>query len=105
MERGRRPLRAGLALAAVLLPAPVPARGAEPLPSATRRAAEALRDRALAEGRAAEWARRLTDEVGPRPAGSAGDRAAVAWGVALFRELGFSGVRAEPVPVKVWKRG
>ena len=49
--------------------------------------------------------RRLTDEVGPRLAGSPGDRAAVAWGQALFRELGFANVRAEEVPVTAWERG
>ena len=64
-----------------------------------------LATRGTSPTRATEWVRRLTDEVGPRLAGSPGDRAAVAWGVALLRELGFANVRAEEVPVTVWERG
>jgi carboxypeptidase Q len=74
------------------------------LPAETRQAAEAVRDRALKESRAFEWVQRLTDEVGPRLAGSAGDRAAGPWGKALLESLGFVNVRLEPVPVKVWER-
>lgn len=77
---------------------------AEILPAETRQAAEAVRDRALKESRAFEWVQRLTDEVGPRLAGSAGDRAAGPWGKALLESLGFVNVRLEPVPVKVWER-
>lgn len=77
----------------------------DPLPPETRAAVAALAGKATGPTRATEWVRRLTDEVGPRPAGSAGDRAAIAWGQALFRELGFSDVRAEAVPVAVWERG
>lgn len=98
----------------VLLPA-VPLLASEPpleppaaaarLDGETRAAVAALAAKGKGPTRAAEWVRRLTDEVGPRLAGSPGDRAAVAWGLALFRELGFSGVRAEEVPVKVWTRG
>lgn len=47
----------------------------------------------------------LTDAAGPRLAGSPGDRLAVAWALARMRELGFSSVRAEPVTVRVWRRG
>lgn len=82
--------------------APLPA--AQLLPAETRQAAGAIRDRALKESRAFEWVRRLTDEVGPRLAGSAGDRAAGPWGKALLESLGFANVRLEPVPVKVWRR-
>jgi hypothetical protein len=74
------------------------------LPAETLRAAGEVRDRALKESRAFEWVRRLTDEVGPRPAGSAGDRAAGPWGKALLESLGFVNVRVEPVPIKVWER-
>jgi hypothetical protein len=82
-----------------------PALGAaeSPLPAGTRQGAEEVRDRAL-KGRAFEWVQRLTDEVGPRLAGSAGDRAAGPWGKALLESLGFVNVRVEPVPVKVWQR-
>lgn len=77
----------------------------DPLPPETRTAVAALAAKGTGPTRATEWVRRLTDEVGPRLAGSPGDRAAVAWGQALFRELGFANVRAEEVPVTVWERG
>ncbi len=47
----------------------------------------------------------LTTEVGPRPAGSAGDAAAVAWAVAKLKIMGFDRVWTEPVRVTAWKRG
>ncbi|MCL4806323.1 MAG: peptidase M28 family protein, partial [Thermoanaerobaculia bacterium] len=78
---------------------------ADPLPASTRAAVAALAGKGSTPTRATEWVRRLTDEVGPRLAGSPGDRAAVAWSLALFRELGFANVRAEEVPVTVWERG
>ena len=37
-----------------------------------RRVAEALREKAIAGSKAAEWVRGLTDEVGPRLSGSGG---------------------------------
>lgn len=94
----------------VALAVPIPGRAlagepVDPLGPETRAAVSALVEKGLGPTRATEWVRRLTDEVGPRLAGSPGDRAAVAWGLALFRELGFSNVRAEEVPVAVWERG
>lgn len=63
-------------------------------------------DRALVETFAAHrWACSLTDEVGPRLAGSPGDAAAIAWGLRTMKELGLANVRAEPVTVPVWQRG
>jgi Zn-dependent M28 family amino/carboxypeptidase len=70
-----------------------------------RAAAAALRDEALAGTQAFDVVRSLTVEVGPRPAGSAADRAAVAWGVRKLQELGFANVRAEKVIVPHWERG
>ena len=67
--------------------------------------AEALRDRALAGTRAAQWVAGLTDRAGPRLAGSPGDREAVAWGLETLQALGFANVHAEKVVVKVWQRG
>jgi|GEM_PF-5699 len=64
-----------------------------------------LRQRALAESRAYELLAALTSEVGPRPAGSANDRRAVAWAQDKLVELGFSNVRAEGVFVPCWQRG
>jgi hypothetical protein len=89
------------ALAAVAVAADAPA----PIDTATLRAAETLRERATAGSRAAEWVRGLTDEAGPRLAGSPGDRAAVAWALATLRLQGFANVRAEKVIVSVWQRG
>ena len=93
------------ALATLLLASPPGGAEAAQLSRETREAAEAVRDRAVRESRAIEWVEGLTDEVGPRLAGSAGDRAAGPWGKALLESLGFSNVRLEPVPVKVWERG
>jgi hypothetical protein len=65
---------------------------------------ERLVGAALSSSRAPGILRSLTDSVGPRLAGSAGDRAAVAWGVATLRTLGFENVHAEKVMVPVWRR-
>ena len=67
--------------------------------------ADSLRQRALADTTAYELVSSLTTEVGPRPAGSAGDKAAVAWGLREMRRLGFANVRAENVTVPHWVRG
>lgn len=64
-----------------------------------------LRDRALGDDRAHVLLRSLTVEVGHRLAGSAGDRAAVAWATRKLTELGFDEVRTEPVTVPHWVRG
>lgn len=47
----------------------------------------------------------LTLEVGPRIAGSEGDKKAVAWAEAKFNELGFDKVYKQPVRVRNWSRG
>jgi len=52
-----------------------------------------------------ETVRSLVDEVGPRLAGSPGDKAAVAWGQRTLKEKGFANVRAEKVLVPHWERG
>jgi carboxypeptidase Q len=67
--------------------------------------ARALRDEALAGSGAYEIVTSLTTEVGPRPAGSAADRAAVGWAEDKFAELGLAGIRRQPVPVPHWERG
>jgi Zn-dependent M28 family amino/carboxypeptidase len=59
----------------------------------------------LASTKAYDLARSLSDEVGPRLAGSAGDKLAVAWAERTMKELGFENVHTEPVTVPVWKRG
>jgi Zn-dependent M28 family amino/carboxypeptidase len=47
----------------------------------------------------------LTTEVGPRPAGSAADRAAVAWAQREMQRLGFANVHTVPATVPHWVRG
>ena len=49
--------------------------------------------------------RSLCDEVGPRLAGSPGDRAAVGWATRTMQGLGLSGVHTESVRVTHWERG
>ena len=75
------------------------------LPDTLRSTAASLRDETLQGTRAFEIVRSLTVEVGPRPAGSEGDRRAVAWGLRTMRELGFANVRAEAVKVPHWEPG
>jgi carboxypeptidase Q len=75
------------------------------LPPEPVRTAEALRDRILAGSRASEWVREIIDQAGPRLAGSPGDRAAVAAGLALLKAQGFSNVHTEKVMVPFWQRG
>ncbi|HUP92704.1 MAG TPA: hypothetical protein VM074_10690, partial [Solimonas sp.] len=64
-----------------------------------------LHDEALEHNRAYALVESLTEEVGARPAGSAGDRRAVAWALRTFKQLGFHNVHAEPVSVRHWERG
>lgn len=75
------------------------------LPPETRRTAQALREKAFSGSRASEWVRGLTDHAGPRLAGSAGDRAAVAWALDTMKALHFVNVHAERVTTSVWQRG
>ena len=67
--------------------------------------AAALRDEALKSSKGYEIVESLTTEVGPRMAGTEGDAAAVKWGVAKLKELGFDKVWTEPVTFPTWKRG
>jgi Zn-dependent M28 family amino/carboxypeptidase len=66
--------------------------------------ARELRDGALEGTGAYELVRSLTVEVGPRLAGSPGDRAAVRWAEAKLQGMGFDEVRLEPVTVPYWER-
>lgn len=65
---------------------------------------ETLQRRALEGSGALELTRSLTTEVGPRLAGSPGDRAAVAWAESNMRRLGFVDISKEPVQVPHWRR-
>ena len=64
-----------------------------------------LRDAAQLDGRALDLVRGLSREVGARPAGSPGDVKAVAWAQTQLSALGLAAVRAEPLALRVWRRG
>ena len=65
-----------------------------------------LRERALLDNLSVDIVESLTTEVGPRRVGTEGDRRAIAWAEAKFRELGFDRVWTEEVPVeRGWIRG
>jgi carboxypeptidase Q len=68
-------------------------------------AASTLRERAMADTGAWQLLESLTTEVGARPAGSAGDKAAVAWALREMQRLGFANVRSMEVLVPHWVRG
>jgi carboxypeptidase Q len=89
-----------LALAA-LAPGGAGAAGAPPLAPEV----VALQRAALAGTGAADLARSLATEAGPRLAGSAGLARGVEWGLRTLEALGFENVRAEPVMVPHWERG
>ena len=89
-----------LALAAFLIAAPALAAGPR-VPGPVVSLQKAL----LAGRGAADLATELATRVGPRLAGSEGDKRAVVWAEATMRELGFENVRAEPVTVPHWERG
>jgi carboxypeptidase Q len=57
------------------------------------------------ENLAYDVAESLVTEVGPRFAGTAGDRRAVEWALLKLTVLGFDNVHAEPVTVPRWERG
>jgi carboxypeptidase Q len=75
------------------------------LPPAVRSAAERIRQAALSGSGAAGIVQSLCDHVGPRLAGSAGSRAAVAWALEQMRGLGLENVRAEKMREPRWERG
>ena len=68
-------------------------------------AAVALQRDELSSSHAYAIVRSLCDEVGPRPAGSPGDRAAVSWAARTMQGLGLSNVHTEGVRVTHWERG
>lgn len=106
-----------LALAFLPLVIPVPAAfaaeentaddrpAAEPVSDLVRANVAALQERAIEGTSAYDMLASLTTEVGPRFAGTPGDKAAVAWALRTLRDLGFENVRAEPVEVPHWERG
>jgi carboxypeptidase Q len=67
--------------------------------------AKRLSETALAGSGAYAIVEELTTEIGPRLAGSDGDRRAVEWAIAKFKALGYDKVWTEPVTFPVWERG
>ena len=65
-----------------------------------------LRERALLDNLSVDIVESITTEVGPRRAGTEGDKRAIAWAAAKFKELGFDRVWTEEVPIeRGWIRG
>jgi len=65
-----------------------------------------LRERALLDDLSVDIVESLTTEVGPRRVGTEGDKRAIAWAQAKFKELGFDRVWTEEVPIEHgWIRG
>ena len=89
---------------AVLAEQPATSGATTRIPDAAIKAAETLRERALADGTAWDVVESLTTEVGPRLAGSEADARAVKWAEAKFRQLGFDKVWLEPVSFPKWVR-
>jgi carboxypeptidase Q len=65
-----------------------------------------LRDRAM-RGESVAWdiVSELTTRIGPRPAGSAAERAAAEWSAQKLKALGFENVHIETFPMTAWMRG
>ncbi len=68
-------------------------------------AARALMSAALSSGEAWRLASELATGIGARPAGSEGDRRAVAWAQRSLRELGLVNVGTQAIELNVWQRG
>jgi hypothetical protein len=86
-------------------PAALLAQTALPPPIAVAPQVVALRDAALNDDYAWDITEGLTTEVGQRKAGTAAEARARAWAVAKLRQLGFSNVRVDEVPVQNQIRG
>lgn len=93
-----------LALTGTLLISACASTEATDTATATNQLAE-LSAQAMSSDTAYEIVKSLTVEVGPRIAGSEGDKRAVEWAESKFKELGFDNVYKEPVRVRNWSRG
>jgi carboxypeptidase Q len=94
-------LATAAAFAVLIASSPAIAAATEALPAPVQQ----LQAAALEDRRAYDTLRSLTESVGPRFAGTTGDRKAVEWALAALRAQGFVNVRAEPVTVPRWTRG
>src|SRR4051812_30649507 len=102
----RRPLFAFALLALLPLLATSCSRSSSDTPlAAAEDPTRALREATLTSSQAYETVRSLTDEAGPRLAGSSGGKIAVAWAVRALTAAGLARVHTEPVTVPHWERG
>ena len=95
------------ARAAAAEPPPPPPPGPPPVLLSREALAGAIgvREMGLRSDEGWQILEQLTTEVGPRFAGTAGDRAGVAWAVKKLQDLGFTNVRTQEVIVPRWIRG
>jgi len=98
-------MRAALTFTLALLFLALPSAAEPEVSEAMTKTVADLQKQALEGDGALTFVRDLTVQVGPRFAGSAGDKAAVAWAEARLRKLGFQNVRKEAVQVPHWGRG
>jgi len=103
MLKQNYPLLVGLLL--TLSTAAIAAEKPQNFTRADLAAASTLRERALVDSTAFALVESLTTEVGPRPAGSPGDKAGVVWALREMRRLGFANVRTLEAVVPHWERG
>lgn len=97
-----RHLTAAVAVSALLVVSTGAAQAQEP---AVVRAAEQVRDRALADNAAMDFVTQVTTRFGARPAGSEAETAAFRWAAEHLRGMGFQNVRLEEFPLVGWDRG
>lgn len=97
-----RHLTAAVAVSALLGASTGVAQAQEP---AVERAAEQVRDRALADNAAMDFVTQVTTRFGARPAGSEAETAAFRWAAEHLRGMGFQNVRLEEFPLVGWDRG
>ena len=99
------------ALPSTATPATSPSADPAALPPPVTLSREALagaigvREQALRSDESYQLLESLTTEVGQRFAGTAGDKAGVAWAVKTLRDLGFTNVHTQEVIVPRWIRG
>jgi len=93
------------ALALTCLVAQPAASESIPLTARDLATAAQLREAALAGTGAYDIVASLTTEVGPRQAGTAGDKAAIAWAQRRLAAAGLENIRLQTVMVPHWDRG
>jgi hypothetical protein len=79
--------------------------GSPEVPAAIDGDVRELQRAILASRGAVDVVASLTTEVGPRLAGSPGDKLAVKWALHTMEARGFTNVHAEPAKVRAWQRG